>query len=231
MPIDEQLFCRTATLLGGAAMERLARGRVVVFGAGGVGGHAIEAIARCGVGSLHVVDNDTVSPSNINRQLLALHSTIGRYKADVAVERIGDINPQCEAKATHLFYLPENADAFDLSGYDYVVDCIDTVAAKVELAVRCQALGVPIISCMGAGGKLRPELFRVADIYATEMDPLARVMRGKLRQAGVRRLKVVYSPEKPVVVARPPASIAFVPAAAGLVVAGEVIRDLCVSVQ
>lgn len=217
---------RTEMLLGSAAIEKLAASSVIVFGAGGVGGHAIEALARCGVGRIDIVDNDTVSPSNINRQLLALRSTVGQYKADVAVRRTLDINPDCRARALRLFYLPENADTIDLTAYDYVVDCIDTVAAKIELAVRCQCLDIPAISCMGAGGKLHPELFRIADIYKTENDPLARAIRGKLRQAGVKSLKVVYSPERPIVVSRPPASIAFVPAAAGLVIAGEVVRSL-----
>ena len=236
----QEQFARTRLLLGQKALDVLHRSRVAVFGVGGVGGYAVEVLARSGVGVIHLFDNDVFSASNLNRQLHALHSTLGQYKVDVAVERIHDIYPDCEAVAHRMFYLPENADDVDLSQFDYVVDCIDTMKAKLELARRCHLLGVPFISCMGAANKLDPTAFRVSDLSKTKMDPLAKVMRQQLRREGIHHLKVVYSEEPPL---RPltdddkkngndsrsrtvPASNAFVPAAAGLVVGGEVVKDL-----
>ena len=236
----QEQFARTRLLLGQKALDVLHHSRVAVFGVGGVGGYAVEVLARSGVGVIHLFDNDVFSASNLNRQLHALHSTLGQYKVDVAVERIHDIYPDCEAVAHRMFYLPENADEVDLSQFDYVVDCIDTMKAKLELARRCHLLGVPFISCMGAANKLDPTAFRVSDLSKTKMDPLAKVMRQQLRKEGIHHLKVVYSEEPPL---RPladddkkngndscsrtvPASNAFVPAAAGLVVGGEVVKDL-----
>ncbi len=230
-------------------MERLARARVAVFGVGGVGGYVVEALARSGIGALDLIDSDTVCLSNINRQILATHSTVGRYKVDVAEERIRDINPDCVVRVYRMFLLPENADTFDFSAYDYVVDAIDTVTAKIELVMRCAAAGTPLISSMGAGNKLDPSAFRVADIYQTSVCPLAKVMRHELKKRGIKRLKVVYSEEKAMTplaeeaaaqaeedeaaegrtaVRRRavPGSTAFVPSVAGLIAAGEVIRDL-----
>ena len=226
---------RTEMLLGAAAVERLGRARVAVFGLGGVGGHAAEALARGGVGSLELVDSDVVSPSDLNRQLIALHSTLGKYKTDAARERLMDIAPDMTVTVRRVFFGPDAADSFDFAGYDYVVDAIDTVSAKIELAVRCRAAGTPLISCMGAGNKLDPTAFRVADLYETSVCPLARVMRRELKKRGVDRLKVVYSTEPPLVPAacgedtgrrQTPGSVSFVPSAAGLILAGEVIKDL-----
>ena len=228
---------RTRMLVGSDALERLRRSRVAVFGCGGVGGHCVEALARAGVGTLDLYDNDTVSPTNLNRQLLALHSTLGQYKVDAARDRIRDIDPTIQVHAVRLFYLPETADQVDLSAYDYVVDAIDTVIAKLELAQRCYELGIPLLSCMGAANKLDPTAFVVTDIYQTSMCPLARVMRRELKKRGIPALKVVYSTEPAVSPAEPgepepggrrvtPASISYVPAAAGLVAAGAVLRDL-----
>lgn len=236
--MDER-FTRTERLVGAAAMERLAAARVIVFGVGGVGGYVVEALARSGVGAIDVVDPDRVSVTNINRQLLATTETIGESKAEVARARILSINPACRVRAYEVFYLPETAGAFDLSQYDYVVDAIDTVAGKLALIENAEAAGVPIISSMGAGNKLDPTAFRVADIYQTSVCPLARVIRGECRRRGIRRLKVVYSEETPHRGADVtddeeapagrraiPSSIAFVPSVAGLIAAGEVIRDL-----
>ncbi|MBR2941946.1 MAG: tRNA threonylcarbamoyladenosine dehydratase [Clostridia bacterium] len=229
---------RLELMIGGEAVARLKNAHVAVFGVGGVGGYTVEALARSGVGALTLVDDDTVNLTNLNRQIIALHSTLGQYKVDAAKARILDINPDCRVNALKTFFLPENADAFDFAQYDYVVDAIDTVSGKIELAVRCQAAGVPLISCMGAGNKLDPTAFVVTDISKTSVCPLARVMRRELRKRGVERLKVVYSTEP----AREqmgameaseagarrsvPASNAFVPAAAGLIAAGEVIREI-----
>lgn len=216
-------------------MERLYSARVAVFGVGGVGGYAVEALVRSGVGALDLVDNDRVSLSNLNRQIIATHRTLGRYKVDAAEERVLDINPRCVVRKYPLFYSPETAERFDFSVYDYVVDAIDTVTGKLALVLQAQAAGVPVISSMGAGNKLDPAAFEVADIYQTSVCPLARVMRRELKKRGVKRLKVVYSREEAMTPAgtpsdaagRPtPGSTAFVPAAAGLVLAGEVIRDL-----
>lgn len=221
-------FSRTALLLGEAAVETLARSRVAVFGVGGVGGYAVEALARSGVGTLDLIDQDTVAPSNLNRQIIALHSTLGRSKVDVAAERARDINPEIIVNRHECFFLPETADQFDFSCYDYVIDAIDTVSGKVEIILRAQSAGVPVISCMGAGNKLDPTRFRVADIYQTKVCPLARAMRTLLKKKGVERLKVVYSEEEAIQTAggRVPASVAFVPSVAGLILAGEVIKDL-----
>lgn len=223
---------RTAALLGWDGVERLAAARVAVFGVGGVGGHMAEALARAGVGHIDLIDRDTVSLSNINRQAVALHSTVGQAKVDVMAARIRDINPACEVGAYHLFYLPENADEFDLTAYDFVADCVDNMAAKLELAVRCQAVGTPLIAAMGAGNKLHPEGFRVSDIYDTRVDPLARIMRRELKKRGVEHLLCVWSEEAPVLSAleedgRPaPGSLSFVPSTMGLVMAGHIIRAL-----
>ena len=225
--MNQEESARTRLLLGDGALMRLARARVALFGVGGVGGHCAEALARAGIGALDLYDNDVVSPSNLNRQLAALHSTLGQPKAEVMARRILDINPDCQVRAVELFYLPENADSVDLSAYDYVVDAIDTVSAKLELAQRCHALGVPLISCMGSGNKLDPSGFRVTDLYKTQGCPLARVMRKELRRRGVPALKVVFSPEEPRPTGvRTPGSVSFVPGAAGLVLAGAVVRAL-----
>ena len=231
-------FSRLELMLGPEAVERLRRARVAVFGVGGVGGYAVEALARSGVGALDLVDNDTVSLTNLNRQIIALHSTLGMYKTDAAKARILDINPDCAVTVHRVFLLPETADRFDFAQYDYVVDAIDTVAGKIELAVRCRDAGVPLISCMGAGNKLDPTRLVVTDISQTSVCPLARVMRRELRKRGIEHLTVVYSTEpaqeqkgtpeaeEAGIRRSVPASNAFVPAAAGLIAAGQVIRDL-----
>ena len=227
---------RTAALIGSEGFFNLQKASVAVFGIGGVGGHLAEALARAGVGRIHLIDRDVVSLSNINRQAVALHSTVGRPKAEVMADRIRDINPDCEVTASVCFYLPENAPDFDLSAYDFVADCVDTVAAKIELAVRCETVGTPLISAMGAGNKLHPEAFRISDISKTETDPLARVMRRELKKRGVKKLLCVWSDEPPIPASivgddgRPaPASIAFTPSAMGLIMAGEIIRKLSAS--
>lgn len=231
---------RTERLFGPEAVERLSRARVAVFGVGGVGGYAVEVMARSGVGHIDLIDNDTVSLSNLNRQVIALRSNIGRPKVEVARERILDINPECTVRALRMFYLPEEAGRIDLAQYDYVVDCIDTIKAKIDIAARCHALGVACISSMGAANKMDATAFRVADIGKTSMDPIAKIMRKKLRKMGVDHLKVVFSDEPPIRPAdrenaaagetepqRPvPASNAFVPAAAGIVMGGEVVKDI-----
>jgi tRNA A37 threonylcarbamoyladenosine dehydratase len=231
-------FSRSQLLLGAEAMQRLKDSRVAIFGIGGVGGYTAEALARGGVGTLDLIDSDTVSTTNINRQIIALHSTVGRYKTEVMAERIADINPQAQVTLRKCFFLPETADQFDFSRYDYVVDAVDTVTAKIEIILRAQQAGVPVISSMGAGNKLDPSKFEVADIYKTSVDPLARVMRRELKKRGVRKLKVVYSKEEPMkplgrIEADPeagrkdvPGSSAFTPSAAGLLIASEVVKDL-----
>ena len=227
--MDSQ-FSRTEMLLGTDAVKKLADSRVAVFGIGGVGGYAVEALARSGVGTLDLIDNDKVCLSNINRQIIATHSTVGEYKVEVAKARIADINPSATVNTYKTFYMPEVANEFDFSKYDYIIDAIDTVTAKLDLAVRTTDLSIPIISSMGAGNKLDPTAFEVADIYKTSVCPLAKVMRYELRKRGVKKLKVVYSKEPPVTSAkdgeRVPASCAFVPSVVGLIIAGEVIRDL-----
>lgn len=234
-------FQRTEMLLGDEALKRLADSRVAVFGVGGVGGFVVEALARSGVGALTLIDGDEVAESNLNRQIIALTSTVGRAKVDVAAERVGDINPDCRVDALRLFFLPENAGDFDFSAFDYVVDAVDTVSAKLEIVCRAKAADVPVISAMGAGNKLDPTAFEVADISKTSVDPLARVMRRELRKRGVTSLKVVYSREQPLAPApsgesaqdavpgrrSTPGSVAFVPSVAGLIIAGEVVRDIC----
>lgn len=228
----EQPFSRTELLLGRDGVERLQNASVAVFGIGGVGGYVVEALARSGVGCLHLIDHDTVSVSNLNRQIIAVTSTIGRYKVDVARERVLDINPDAKVYAHRTFYMPDTAEEFDFSKYDYVVDAIDTVTGKLSIIMRAKEAGVPVISSMGAGNKLEASAFEVADIYQTSVCPLAKVMRKELKKRGVKSLKVVYSQETPVSADRPPGSIAFVPAAAGLVLAGEVVKDLAgVSLQ
>ena len=234
-------FSRTQLLLGSEAMEYLAQCREAVFGVGGVGGYAVEALARSGIGALDLIDDDKVCLTNLNRQLHAMRSTVGKYKVDAAEQRIRDINPDCRVTTYKTFFLPETENQFDFSQYDYVVDAIDTVKGKLALAEKAQAAGTPIICAMGAGNKLDPTAFRVADIYQTSVCPLARVMRTECRRRGIKKLKVVYSRETPT---RPlgeipaderpgssrrdiPGSTAFVPAAAGLIIAGEVIKDLC----
>ena len=232
-------FSRTRMLLGDVAMARLAAARVAVFGVGGVGGYVVEALARSGVGALELIDDDTVSLTNINRQIIALHSTVGMPKVDAARARVLDICPQTQVIAHRAFFTPETAAQFDFTQYSYVVDAIDTVSGKIELAVRAHAAGVPILSCMGAGNKLDPTAFEVTDISKTSVDPLARVMRRELRRRGIEHLTVVYSKEHartplpdPDVEAEKgkrrsvPASNAFVPAVAGLIAASKVIRDL-----
>lgn len=233
----EEAFCRTRLLLGGETMERLAAARVAVFGIGGVGGHAVEALARSGIGQLDLIDSDVVSVSNINRQLIATHSTVGRYKVEVMEERIRDINPRAVVRSFPCFFLPENAAQFPFEAYDYVVDAVDTVTAKIELVLKAQAADVPVISSMGAGNKLDASAFRVADLYQTSVCPLARVMRRELKKRGVEHLKVVYSQEPPLAPEEGtemppegrravPGSVAFVPSVAGLILAGEVVKDL-----
>ncbi len=227
---ETEQFCRTELLLGNDAMERLAGARVALFGVGGVGGYVCEALARSGVGAFDLIDSDRVCLSNINRQIIATHSTVGRYKTEVMKERIYDINPHAQVHIHQCFFLPDNADSFPFEEYDYVVDAVDTVTAKIELVLRAQAYHVPIISSMGAGNKLDAASFRVADIYETKVCPLARVMRRELKKRKVENLKVVYSEEEPVKptegVDRQSGSVAFVPSVAGLIIAGEVVKDL-----
>lgn len=228
-------FSRTQLLLGEAAMERLYKARVAVFGIGGVGGHAAEALARSGVGTIDLIDKDVVAMTNINRQLVATTKTIGQYKTDVMKERILSINPDAVINCHTVFYLPETADQFDFQQYDYIIDAVDTVTAKIELVMQAEKAGCPIISSMGAGNKLHPELFEIADIYKTSVCPLAKVMRKELRARGIKNLKVVYSKEIPIVPLesdedsgkrQTPGSTSFVPSVAGLIMAGAVIRDL-----
>lgn len=224
--MDNQ-YTRTVAVLGKTAIEKLKKCRVAVFGVGGVGSYTVEALARAGVGAIDLVDNDTFNVTNLNRQLYATHKTIGQYKVDIARERILDINPDCTVTTHKMFYLRDNADTLDLSVYDYIVDAIDTVAAKVELVVRADKCGVPIISSMGTGNKLHPEKFEVSDIYKTSVCPLAKVMRARLKKEGIKKLKVVYSKEEPIKNAdNIIGSVPFVPSVAGLIIAGEVIKDL-----
>lgn len=223
-------FSRTELLFGKKAMERLSSSRVAVFGIGGVGGFTVEALARSGVGAIDLIDHDKVCLTNINRQIIATHKTVGKYKVDAAAERILEINPDCKVTAHKIFYMPDTQDGFDFSPFDYIVDAIDTVTGKLLIAENAVECGVPVISCMGAGNKLDPTAFEVADIFETSVCPLAKVMRRELNKRGIERLKVVYSkeePKKPVATEpRVPASNAFVPSVAGLIIAGEVIKDL-----
>ena len=226
MENTENRFSRTEALLGEEAMEKLKKARVAVFGIGGVGGHVVEALVRSGVGAVDIVDSDKVCLSNLNRQIIATESSIGKYKVDVMKERILDINPEAVVNVHKCFYLPETKDEFDFSQYSYVVDAVDTVTAKIQLVMEAAEAGVPIISSMGAGNKLDTTAFQVADIYKTSVCPLAKVMRRELKKRGIKKLKVVYSREQPVVKNAVPASVAFVPSVVGLIIAGEVIKDL-----
>ena len=233
-------FSRTELLIGKEGMERLSNSRVAVFGVGGVGGYTVEALARSGIGELDLIDNDQVALTNLNRQIIATTKTLGRDKVDVAKERVMEINPSAKVNIYKKFYLPETKEEFDFTKYDYVVDAIDTVSGKIALVEQAKEAGVPIISSMGAGNKLDPTAFRVADIYKTSVCPLAKVMRRELKKRGIRKLKVVYSEEMSIVPeknaemeqAEPtqkrqvPGSVAFVPSVVGLIIAGEVIKDL-----
>lgn len=226
------IFERTRMLLGDDAVEKLNNSRVAVFGVGGVGGYVVEALARSGVGELDVFDKDTVSVSNINRQIIATQLTVGISKVEAVKARVAEINPQCEVHTHEVFYLPENADNYDFSEYDYIVDAIDTVTAKIEIIKRAKAMDIPVISSMGTGNKLDPTRLDVADISKTEVCPLARVMRRELRARGINHLKVVYSKEEPQKTTvtengkAVPGSVAFVPSVAGLIIAGEVVKDI-----
>lgn len=220
-------FSRTERLIGADALLKLEKSNIIIFGLGGVGSYVAEALARCGVGKMTVVDKDTVDITNINRQLYALHSTVGKDKTAVATERIQDINPYCNVTPITKMYLPDNADEFSLSQYDYIIDAIDNVTAKIDLAVKAQELNIPIISSMGTGNKLDPTAFKITDIYKTDTCPLCRVMRKELKARNVKKLKVLYSTEIPKNDGeRTPASISFVPSVAGLIIAGEVIKDI-----
>ena len=235
--MKEELL-RTAMLLGEDAVERLTKARVAIFGIGGVGGYTLEALARAGIGQLDLIDSDTVSRSNINRQILATQSTVGMPKVEAGKRRVLDINPDCRVRTWEIFYTPETADQFDFRSYDYIVDAIDTVTGKLQLVKAAQEAGTPIISCMGTGNKLDASAFEVSDISKTTMCPLARIMRKELGKRGIKHLKVVYSKEealsptgweeeaKMLGKRQIPGSVAFVPGAAGLILAGEVIRDI-----
>lgn len=234
----KEQFLRTAMLLGEEAVEKLRFSRVAVFGLGGVGGYTVEALARAGIGALDLIDNDTISLSNINRQLLATHSTVGLSKVEAARRRVLDINPDCRVALHQVFFNAETADSFDFTGYDYIVDCIDTVTGKLALVEKAVAAGTPIICCMGTGNKLDASAFQVADISKTSMCPLARIMRKELGKRGIKHLKVVYSQEEALMPTgweeeaaaigkrQIPGSVSFVPGAAGLILAGEVIKDI-----
>ncbi|MBR4101675.1 MAG: tRNA threonylcarbamoyladenosine dehydratase [Oscillospiraceae bacterium] len=247
--ISMDQFSRTALMFGNEGMQKLSAAKVAVFGIGGVGGHAVDALARSGIGSITLIDDDKVSLTNVNRQMVATLDTVGRYKVDVAQEHILRINPECKAEKRCMFFLPENADSFDFSGYDYIIDAIDTVSGKLALVEQAAKYGTPIISSMGAGNKLDPTAFRVADIYQTSVCPLAKVMRHELKKRGIKKLKVVYSQELPLEATseaiaqlvkeeaansersgspkiRVPGSNAFVPSVVGLIIAGEVIKDI-----
>ena len=243
-------FSRTELLLGKEGMERLKKARVAVFGIGGVGGHCVEALARSGIGEFDLIDNDEVALTNLNRQLVALHETIGRPKTEVMKERILSINPDAKVHVHSCFFLPENADTFPFDQYDYVVDAVDTVTAKIELVLKSQSAGVPVISSMGAGNKLDPTAFEVTDIYKTSVCPLAKVMRRELKKRGVKKLKVVYSKEEPRKLhlydeeGNPiptetkgtagrcaPGSVSFVPSVAGLILSGEVVKDMAIGAK
>ncbi len=233
--MNEQ-FSRVELILGDKAIAKLQRSRVAIFGLGGVGGYVVEALARSGVGALDLIDNDVICISNLNRQILATHKTIGHYKTDVAAQRVAEINPDCKVTTYQTFFLPENSTDFDFSKYDYVVDAIDTVSGKIGLVMAAQSVGVPIISAMGAGNKINATAFEVTDIYQTSVCPLAHIMRKELRKRGVEHLKVVYSREKPLNTVQNndnqlkkrsiPGSTSFVPPVVGLIIAGEVIKDL-----
>ena len=222
----KEQFSRTAQLLGNENVKNLFDKHVIVFGVGGVGGYVVEALARSGVGKISIVDNDVVNESNINRQIIALHSTVGMQKVEVLKNRILDINPECQVFVYNQFFLPENSNDFDFSIYDYVVDAVDTVTAKLEIIKKSKESNVPVISSMGTGNKLNPMGFKVSDISKTKVCPLARVMRNELKKRGISKVKCVYSEENPVIQTQTPASVAFVPSVAGLLIASEVIKDL-----
>lgn len=235
-------FSRTEMLLGSDAMEKLRNARVAVFGLGGVGGYIVEALARSGVGALDIIDNDTVSITNLNRQIVAVEGTVGMPKTEAAKMRIMQINPDCKVTAYNTFYMPENSSDFDFAQYDYIADAIDTVTAKIELVMNANKCGTPIICSMGTGNKLNPAELEVADIYKTSVCPLARIMRYELKRRGIKKLKVVYSKEMPIVPTgaaaekcrtestgkkNVPGSTAFVPAVAGMIIASEIVKDIC----
>ncbi len=236
-------FARTGLLLGSDSIETLNSKRVAIFGIGGVGGYVCEALVRSGIGAFDLIDDDKVCLSNLNRQIIATESTVGKYKVDVMRDRMLDINPDVKVEIHKCFFLPENADDFNFADYDYVVDAVDTVTAKIEIIMRSQSAGVPVISAMGAGNKLDPGRLKIADIYKTDVCPLAKVMRRELKKRNVKKLKVVYSDEKPVQPVEDmsageeqtlhskrrstPGSTAYVPAVAGLLIAGEIVKDLC----
>ena len=230
--MEESQFSRTELLLGEKSVEKLAKKRIAVFGVGGVGGFVCEGLVRAGIGEIDIIDKDTVAVSNLNRQLIELHSTVGQNKVDVLEKRLKDINPKLILRKYKCFFLPETSDNFDFKQYNYVVDAIDTVTGKIELVLKAEEAGVPIISAMGAGNKLDPTAFQVADIYKTSVCPLARVMRRELKKRGIEKLKVVYSKEEPV---KPvfaegeetvPGSVSFVPSVMGLIIAGEIVKEL-----
>ncbi len=233
MSVKEQ-FIRGVGVLGEDGIRKLNNSRVIVFGVGGVGGFCAEALCRAGVGQIDLVDGDVVSVSNFNRQIIALHSTVGMPKVEVLRDRLMDINPECKVSARKLFYLPENADEIDLSQYDYIVDAVDTVSAKLEIICRAKALDIPIISAMGAGNKLDPTRFEVSDIYKTSVCPLSRIIRRELKARGIKSLKVVYSKEEPrqsmgidPESKKPiPSSLSFVPSVMGLIMAGEIVSEI-----
>lgn len=232
-------WSRTQMLIGSESLFRLFRARVAVFGIGGVGGYAVEALARSGIGAIDLIDSDKISISNLNRQIIATHKTIGRYKTEVMRERILEIHPDCKVRVHNCFYLPETQEEFDFHQYDYVIDAVDTVTAKLAIILQAKEAGTPVISSMGTGNKLDPTAFEVADIYETSVCPLARVMRRELKKRGVKSLKVVYSREEPRVSLPEaaagkravPGSVAFVPPAAGLILASEVVRDLIAGIE
>lgn len=230
----EEQFVRTQMLLGTEAILQLKNSKVAVFGIGGVGGYVVEALARSGVGAIDLIDHDKITMSNINRQIIATHSTIGQYKTDVMKNRILDINPECKVEVHKCFYLPENKDKFDFKNYSYIVDAVDTVTAKIQLVVQAKEAGTPIICSMGTGNKLNPMEFEVTDLSKTSVCPLAKVMRKELKSKGIQNVKVLYSKEVPIKPSNnegntrkiTPGSVAFVPSAAGLIIASEVVKDL-----
>lgn len=233
--MESTQFSRAEMILGKSSTEKLAKSRIILFGLGGVGSYTAEALARAGIGEITLVDSDCVAFSNLNRQLCALHSTLGKTKVEVVRDRILDINPECKVNILQKFYLPENADEFDLQKYDYIADAIDTVSAKIDLAMKAQDYSIPIISCMGTGNKLDPTLFTVSDISKTSGCPLCRVMRRELKKRGIKKLNVVWSPEEPIKTLpcdeesgkrQTPGSLSFVPGTAGLIMAGKIIKDL-----
>ena len=235
--VDER-FARTALLIGDSAVEKLNNSHIAVFGVGGVGGYVVEALVRSGIGHIDIIDNDTVNASNINRQIIATENSIGRYKTEVMAERIHMINPACEVTEHRCFFLPENKDEFDFSQYDYVIDAIDTVTAKIAIIMACKETDTPVMSSMGTGNKLDPTQLQVSDIYKTSVCPLAKVMRHELKKRDIKKLKVVYSteiprkPQKEIPAQGPgrrdtPGSTSFVPPVAGMIIASEVVKDLC----